>query len=402
LPPPDAGPRGHAAEPPQLLVDTPEALAALALRLAGQTPLGLDTEFVRERSYRPRLELLQVAAPDGTLALVDYGTLGCRAGDPLAARLADAGVLKVFHAGDQDLELLRPLTGRVLGPVWDTQLAAGLFPYVGGVGYAAMVEQLLGVALAKGETLTDWSRRPLSVRQQRYALDDVRHLLPLYRLQRERLGALGRLAWVAEECERLCRRVEQDQADLESATDLHRQVRGWRGFAPPGLAVLRELAEWREQAARAADRPRGSVMKDDLLREIVRRVPTHPERLGALRGLGPATLARHGTDIVAAVRRGLATPPASWPVAAPAEGRLDGPGQELFNLLQSALKALAGESGVAAPLLATTADLQRLLHGHLNGVPVSAADCPLLGGWRQELAGGLVRDVLAGRPAGGD
>lgn len=379
------------------LVESRDALAALCERLRGQSPLALDTEFIRERSYRPRLELVQVAAPDGTLALIDYGALGRLDGDPFAALLVAPAVLKVFHAADQDLELLRPLTGRVPGPVWDTQLAAGLFPYDGRIGYAAMVEALLGVRLEKGETLTDWSRRPLTAQQQRYAADDVRYLLALYARERETLAALGRVAWAEEECERLRAGIEHDLAELDAARHLHRQVRGWRDLDARGLAVLHELAAWREHAARTEDRPRGTILKDELLCEIARRAPSHPGQLRGLRGLSPGFLERHGAGIVAAVRRGLDTPPGGRPAPAPVEGRPEGPGQALLALLQSVLQTLAAEQGVSAPLLATTAELQRLVHAHLGGTSLAAAECPLLGGWRQALAGEFVQEVLAGR-----
>jgi len=387
------------AQPAYHFINGRQGLEDLCGRLQGQPVLAMDTEFIRERSYTPKLELVQVAAADGTVAIIDYGTLGRVDGDPFAALAANPAVLKVFHAAEQDLEMLRQLAGSVIGPIWDTQLVTGLFPYDGRLGYAAVVETLLGVKMVKSETLTDWSRRPLAREQLNYAAEDVRSLLALYEVERERLTALGRLEWAREECERVRQSVETGLQQLEDDRLHYRRVRGWRDLDGRTLAILRELAAWREKTACEHDRPRGSIMRDELLCEIARRAPVLPGQLAALRGTRARDLERFGAEIVQAVKRGQAVPAAARPAAAPDEGRPEGAAQALLSLLQSVVQTTAAEKGVAAPLIATTADLSRLVAAQVNGQALRAEDCALLTGWRRELVGREIADVLAGRRA---
>ncbi len=394
--PPDRLPRMSAHREYVYVADM-QGLTDLCAGLKGQSPLALDTEFIRERSYAPRLELVQVAAPDGSVAILDYGTIGRIDGDPFAKLICDPAVLKVLHAADQDLEMLYLLTGRVVGPIWDTQLTTGLFPYAGRLGYAALVEALLGVTVEKCETLTDWSRRPLTREQLHYAAADVRFLLQLYAVESQRLADLGRLTWAQEECERVRFSVETDMREAEDERLLFRRVRGWRGLGPETLAVLRELTVWRERTAREADRPRGSIMKDDILCAVARRAPTHMGQVTALRGIHPRDAERWGGALAEAVKRGRSVPPDERPVPAPDEARPEGAARVLFASLQAVVQKAAAEKGVAPALLATTADLSRLVSAHVRGEALDAAACPLSTGWRRELVGAEIQDVLTGR-----
>jgi ribonuclease D len=181
-------------------IDRAEDLAAFVAELDGERILAIDSEFIREKSYVPKLEIVQIATRDGRIAIVDYGTIGGSPNDPLGRLLASSDVLKVFHAAEQDLEMLHLATGVLAGPIWDTQLVTGLFGYVGRTGYTAIVQALLGERPTTGEALTDWSRRPLRAEQLRYAAEDVRYLIPLYDEERRALEALGRVAWAEEEC----------------------------------------------------------------------------------------------------------------------------------------------------------------------------------------------------------
>lgn len=379
------------------LVDTPEALAILCAELRGEIVLGLDTEFIRERTRVPRLELVQIAAAGREVALVDYGTLSADPGfdaGPLAAVLLDPRVLKVFHASEQDLEMLALFTGEIPGPIWDTQRVAGLNGYSGRLGYTSVVEHFLGRRPKSGEALTDWSRRPLAPEQLHYAAEDVRHLIPLYERQRARLEQLGRLDWARQENEMLCAKARARAARRDDEPSLYQRVKGWQKLSRRALAILREIAVWREGVAKSRNRPPGTVVRDDLLLEIARRAPDDPESLGRLRGLDPGTLGRHGTAIVAAIAAGKRSPREEWPESPPPVLELDEAESALASLLLAALQAVAREHEVAPSLLTTTAEVQRLAQAHGRGEAESGLS--LLEGWRGELAGETVRSILRG------
>lgn len=382
-----------ASAPARLIADR-QALAALCDELRGETVLGLDTEFIREKSYVPKLELVQVSTGGGLVAAIDYGTLGRFEDDPFVAILKDPGVLKVFHAADQDLEMFQLLSDEVIGPVWDTQLVAGLFGYTGRTGYAAVVENMLGKKPTKGETLTDWSQRPLTPEQLNYALEDVRYLLPLYEHERETLDRLGRLSWAEEECERLRKQVAFNLACRAEDETLYQRVRGGAGLDRRQLAILRELAIWREEEAYRRNRPRGAVMKDELLVEIAKRGPNQPHQLKALRSLHPRDLDRYGEDLLAAVKDGKAVPADQCPVPQAPGPMLNEAEMALVSLLQAVLQSVALEKQVAPTLVATVGELQRLVEAYMRG---KAEDSPVLSSWRGELVGKDLLGILEGQ-----
>ena len=292
-------------------VDAAATLRAVCERLAKTERFALDTEFVGERTYLPVLELIQVATPDET-ALID-----CRAVpslEPFFKVLADAKIEKVLHAGQQDLELFYSLTGRAPSPIIDTQVAAALAGYGAQVGYAQLVERLLDVAVEKSETLTDWSRRPLTKAQLAYAVDDVRHLLGVYEKLRAKLTGLERWDWLGEECRRLERSVRSLPVEPEEAW---LRVRGRGTLRAKGLVVLRALADWREQFARERNKPRASIARDEALVEIARKAPTTVEGLRGLRAVRSRELERHAGDVVQRIARALETPREEWPQPPP-------------------------------------------------------------------------------------
>ena len=382
----------RAADP--TFIDDVRALAELADHLAGFDILAVDTEFIREQSYVPSLELVQVAAPDGTVAAIDYGVIGRFDGDPFAELLVDPSVLKIMHAADQDLEMFHLLTGVVPGPIWDTQLVTGLFGYTGRLGYQAVAENLLGQKPTKGETLTDWSQRPLTPEQLHYALEDVRFLIPLYDAEMKELEVLGRVDWAAEECERTRLNVERMIATRADHQTLFLRVKGWSGLDRRGLAILRELAIWREQEASRRNRPRGSVMKDEILVELARRGPSQPNQLRALRGIQPRDIDRNADGILDAVKRGKAVPSEKCPVAEERGPQLDDAEAALASLLNAVLQVVAAEKMVSSTLVATVGDLQRLVEAYRRG---KARDLPVLSGWRGELVGHTLGGILEGR-----
>ena len=276
----------------QPIISTSAALAELATRLRAQPRVGLDTEFLRERTYRAQLCLVQLSWADGSacvdpLALEDLGPL---------AQLLTAPAVKVMHASRQDLEVLLPVAG-LTRPVFDTQIAAGLTGLPAQIGYAELVRRLLGHELAKSHTRTDWSRRPLSAEQLAYALDDVNYLLPLAdRLQQE-LARLGRLAWLEEELQELAD-AGALSVDPEKAWQ---RLKGLRDLDPGRLRLARALAAWRERNAIEHDRPRGWILEESVLREIVLQVPRTLEALEAITEMPPGLVKRRGGELLACV-----------------------------------------------------------------------------------------------------
>ncbi|MGH7805555.1 MAG: ribonuclease D, partial [Candidatus Binatia bacterium] len=308
-------------------VDRPEDLAALAAELEREPIVAIDSEFIREKTYVPKLEIVQIATRDGRIAIVDYGTLGGSPNDPLGRVLAAPGILKVFHAAEQDLEMLHLATSVLPAPIWDTQLVTGLFGYVGRSGYTSVVQALLGERATTGEALTDWSRRPLHAEQLRYAAEDVRYLIPLYDAEQRELEALGRVAWAEEECRAYRARVEALVGRRSEATQAYQRIRGWGRLDRRGLAILRELAVWRESEAARRNRPSGTVVRDDLLVEVARRKPERVEDLATLRGFHPRDLDRMGPGLVRAVEVGRSAPKETWPELPPPSVELEALGR---------------------------------------------------------------------------
>lgn len=369
-------------------VDSDAALKRVCAHLTAAPRFALDTEFVGERTYVPALELIQVATADA-VALID-----CRAVESLApffAVLRDARVEKVFHAGQQDLDLFHSLTGVAPAPIFDTQVAAALAGHGAQVGYAQLVERLLGVTVDKSETLTDWSRRPLTKAQLAYAVDDVRYLLPACDALAAQLAELGRWEWAVEECRRLERTVRS--IPMEPA-DAWLRVRGRGSLRARGLVVLKALAEWREEIARTRNKPRASIVRDEALVEIARKAPTTVDALRGLRAVHSRDLDRHAGDVVQRIAAALDTPKESWPQPPPPPAAT--PSTGVVELLQAVLRLRAEETGIAPSLLATNADLQLLVQRHAAG---AAAELPIMQGWRHGIAGGALMALLEGRAA---
>ena len=352
----------------QTIVTTPAELSELAAQLESLAGLGLDTEFLRERTYRAELCLLQLSSPgDATcvdpLALPDL--------TPLAGTLTATATIKVMHASRQDLEVLYPAVGLVR-PVFDTQIAAALTGLPAQVGYADLVRRLLGRDLAKSHTRTDWSRRPLSPEQLEYALDDVRYLLPLKSSLEEQLDKLKRLEWLAEELAELgdvgAIVTEPEQAWL--------RVKGLRALDPARTRLARELGAWRERRAVERNRPRGWILDDAALREIVLRVPRTHEALASIPDLAPNLVKHCGDELIGCVRAADVPDPAP-PVEA--RQRPDPAKTALLRTLGSLNQSIAGELGLSPEVLATRRDLEQLADGRRDGA--------VLRGWRRSIVG---------------
>ncbi len=367
-------------------LNTPEALADFCKTLRGARVIALDTEFVGENSYFPRLEILQVAA-EKTAAIIDYPAI--RELGFLFEVLYDPAVEKVFHAGTQDLEILYHLSGRPLPNVFDTQIASAYVGYGDCISYASLVERATGRRLKKLHTVTDWSRRPLSPSQLAYAAEDVTWLLQVHTHLVERLRKLGRLDWVREECRPLegipAKARVDDRERFRRVKDRHR-------LAPRELAILRELAAWREEASRSRNIPRLRVVADEILVEIARLAPSRVSDLRNIRRLYPRSVERYGEAIIQAVRRGLEVPDPDLPAHEKGRSLRIRPG--VPELLNAVLRARAGERHVAPTLIATMRDLEILAHDPRRE---EARALSLLNGWRREMVGNELVDILEGR-----
>jgi ribonuclease D len=352
----------------QPIISTSAALEELAMHLGAQPRVGLDTEFLRERTYRAQLCLVQLSSATGATC-VDPLTL--RELAPLARMLTSPAVLKVMHASRQDLEVLLPLAG-LTHPVFDTQIAASLTGLPAQIGYAELVRRLLGRELPKSHTRTDWSRRPLSAEQLTYALDDVNYLLPLAERLQEELTRLGRIGWLHEELAELA-----DPDALSTDPEMAWVRLKWLRDLDPGRARLaRALAAWRERTAIEHDRPRGWILDEAVLREIVLRVPRSLEALGAIPQTPPGLVKRRGVELLACVAAADVPEP---PPPLPGRARPDPAKVILLKKLSGIAQAAASELGLAPEVLATRRDLEQLAAG--------ARDGAVLHGWRRAVLG---------------
>ena len=354
-------------------ITTTADLTAFCQKLAGAPFIAVDTEFMRETTYWPKLCLIQVASPDDA-ANIDPLAEGLDLA-PLLALMADQSIQKVFHAGRQDVEIFNNL-GVIPRPLFDSQIAAMAAGFGEQVAYDALVRQMLKITLDKSSRFTDWARRPLSQAQLEYAVADVTHLATLYPMLRDRLEKEGRLAWVTEEMGALSDPANYD-IDPENAW---RRLKP-RKFTAKYLAVLRGVAAWRERTAQSRDQPRGRILKDDAIDEIATQLPADADALGRLRSL-PKGFAgsRFGTEIVEAVRGALGQADTYAPVIERNTTAPNPASGAIVELLKVLLKARAEDAGVASKLIATVSDLEKIASD-------DAADTSALRGWRREAFG---------------
>ncbi len=383
------------------------SLRALALDARAAGKLALDTEFMGEGRYRTLLCLIQLAVPraDGVAGQVELidPLVGDLDGAPLAAVLADPAVQVVVHAGRQDIALLRRRFGAEVRNVFDTQVAAAFLGMGAQCSYDTLLREVLGMRLAKGASFTRWDARPLTGEQTAYAREDAEHLLQLASELERRLEQLGRLDWAREECEPLER--SSDERDAESVFARLPRVAGLSSSSRP---VARELVRWREQTAARQDRPVQSVLSDVVLVELAKRRPSSRQELERIRGIGAAARNRRAQELLELVRRARELPqdpPPEKPRTPPPRPE-DGP---LVALAEALLRARANEAGLAYELLATRAELQAIVASSRtaagDGDPPAQApartgdrgEVRVLGGWRRELVGEELLELLDGR-----
>ena len=355
------------------LITTTSELAEACQRFARHPFVTVDTEFLRETTFWPILCVVQVASDDEALAIdalapdIDL--------KPLFGLMADPNVVKVFHAARQDVEIFWKLAGQVPAPMFDTQVAAMVCGYGDQVSYSELVQSVCKVTLDKSSRFTDWARRPLAPAQIEYAIGDVTHLRDVYRALLAQLDKSGRRAWLDDEMKVL----------TSVATYEQHPERAWERFKmrarkPRDLAVLMDLAAWRESEAQTRDVPRARVLKDDVLIEIALAAPRTREALGNLRAF-PRGMERSkaGDEIVAAVERGLARDPRTLPKLV--RERRNGSGSAAtVELLKVLLRQVSDESGVASKMIATVDDLEAIAAD-------DRAEVSALQGWRRKLFG---------------
>jgi ribonuclease D len=374
--------------PLQYITDR-KGLDSLCRTLHQSPRLALDTEFVGEESFVPRLELIQVAT-EQTAAIIDFPAVQADGSlDAFWEIVCRSDVEKIVHAGRQDLDLFAAHAGQIPKPFFDTQIAAAMVGYGAQVAYANLVHRLHGTKLEKAHTFTNWSARPLSRDQLTYALGDVQYLLSIHEHLHGRLTELGRLEWANEEFARLENVVGEKSREPQ---ERYQRIRGWDSLKPKAAVVLRELAAWRETEARRRNVPRGRILRDEVILQLARHPPKTVEELRSLRGVHPSEAERNGDQMIATIQSALALHPSAWP-AVPRDRKPEPESTGLVELLQAVLKARAAAEGIAPSLLATTADVQALIESKRQRVP---ADLPLLRGWRRQLVGELVLQVLQG------
>lgn len=367
------------------MITTTDALTAACERLASHRFVTVDTEFLRETTFWPKLCVVQIASPDEAV-VVDAVAEGIDLA-PFFALMANEKVLKVFHAGRQDIEIVWHLASIIPHPVFDTQVAAMVLGHGDSISYDQLVQRITGQVLDKSLRFTDWSRRPLSAAQVAYAEADVTHLRDVFLKLDADLQKRGRADWVGEEMAVL------------TSPDTYRQEpeRAWerlrsRARKPKDLAVLMEIAAWREREAQARDIPRSRILKDDVIAEIISQHPNSVERLGQLRSIPKGfERSRAGEQIVEAVKAGLARDPKTLP-RIERDKPLSNGASATVELLKVLLRMTSEQHGVAAKVIATTDDLEQIASDE-------TPDVQALHGWRRELFGERALALKSGRLA---
>jgi len=365
------------------LLTTTDELAAVCDRFSQHPFVTVDTEFLRETTFWPKVCVIQIASPQEAIAIdalaedIDL--------TPFFGLMANPAVVKVFHAARQDLEIIWRLARLIPAPLFDTQVAAMVCGFGEQASYLELVKAITRANLDKSSRFTDWSRRPLSPAQIDYAIADVTHLRDIYTTLRARLERSNRLDWLVDEMETLTSPATYEQHPENAWERLRHRAR-----KPRDLAVLMELAAWREFEAQSRDVPRSRVLKDDVLIEIAQSAPRSPEALANLRSFPKGMeRSRAGVDIVAAVERGLAREPSSLPRI---ERERRGSNGATVELLKVLLRQVTEQTGVAAKMIATVEDLEAIAND-------DRADVPALKGWRRAIFGERALELKRGRLA---
>jgi ribonuclease D len=368
-------------------IEETDALASICKEARTDGLYGLDTEFVRDRTYFPHLALIQIAT-NNRIALID--PLADLSLEPLFELLHAEDACPILHAAAQDLEILWLLSGKLPTQLFDTQLAAAFVGLGQQTSYGALVKSVTGLALDKGEQFTDWMRRPLEQSQLAYAADDVRYLRALHDHLRSELESRGRLDVVLEE---QALQLDPNRFELDEAA-LLKKVKGARGLPPREQGVARSLAVWRERQAQDRDIPRKWVISDDTLVAIARQKPQQERDLRRIRGLHPNEARRSSSAIIDAVEAGLQSPIEQS--SKQKKTRLPPEAEIAVDFLKPLLKTLCRQEGIAPATVGTSALVEELARGHFEGT-LDSEPPALLRGWRGLLVGAPLRQFLNGQ-----
>ncbi|MCA9483923.1 MAG: ribonuclease D [Nitrospina sp.] len=370
-----------------MYITTPEQLESFCNDLGQPEMLAVDTEFVREKTYFHRLGLIQVGAP-GHFGAID--PIAIKDLSPILDKVKDPSILKVFHAGKQDLEILYNLTGEAVRPVFDTQVAASLLGWGGQISFAKIVKRVTGKTIHKTETYSDWCRRPLSQSQIDYAVDDVRFLVPVYQHLVKALEKMGRLDWLDEEFEPLM------DPNVFMPADPRRQfmrIKNFRTLKPRNLAVLCELAAWREDEARRRDCLAKFIVRDEPLLEMARKTPKDAKGLELIRGVNGKEIKNSSKKILKAIQRGLEMPEDEIPEIPESNSYTTRRGVE--ELLAAYVQVRSEDLKIEPHILADRKQIHDFVKRH--ELKESLEGHPMLTGWRHGLIGAELHELLIGR-----
>lgn len=363
-----------------MIISTESDLAAFCERAAAYPAVAVDTEFLRERTFHPRLCLVQVATPDECVAIDPLSITDLA---PLAALLTDHGTMKVFHACSQDMEVLLHAIGVLPEPIFDTQVAAAFLGERLQIAYHGLVHAFCGINLPKSESLTDWSRRPLTQQQVEYALDDVRYLIRAYQVMVDRLTAEGRLSWVMDEIKPLTDRSHY----VVDRREAYKRVKRINSLTRKQMAIARELAAWREGRAEKLDIPRKWIMSDEVLIALVKRGPADPADFRSVRGTEQLSEG-DVTAALMAIDRGRRCPPERYPKVSHVRKSSSSELESVCDLMYALIRLVSERSGVATAMIASRDDLSEYIE--------HPEQSRLRDGWRFELVGTRLDDLLSG------
>lgn len=362
-------------------INRPEQLPALCEQILQEPWIALDTEFLREKTYYPKFCLLQIAAP-GWVACVD--PLAIADLTPLLDAIYNPNITKVLHSCRQDLEIFFQITGKIPGPIFDTQIAAPLLGFQENPGYAMLVSSFLNINLSKAHTRADWTERPLSQDQIQYAADDVIYLCKIYTIMCEQLEKLGRLNWLESDFA-LLNNPELYQLSPENAW---LKIRGKNKLTGRQLSILQALSEWRERTAQTENKPRNWLFPDDMLLELGKLQPVTTSDLAKIRNINERSVNRYGKVICELIDAARQRPPKPL-------REKDGSGKKtqqheaILDVLSAIVRIRAEENSLNPVILATRKDLEQLLFAE--------EDCLLLQGWRFNMAGKELQGLLRGQ-----
>lgn len=362
-----------------LYIDTDAALVAFCQSLAEADVLAVDTEFIREKTYYSKLCLIQIAT-DTQVACIDPLTI--KDIDPLLDILYDPNKLKLMHAARQDMEIFYFMRHQLPCPLFDTQIAATILGHGDQIGYSALIEAFSGTRLEKAHARTDWQQRPLQTAQLHYAADDVRYLIQVYPIIRDKLIELNRLDWLEEDFNTLCQPALYDVED----NTLWQRVSGHQRMHGNKLAIVQQLAIWREQQAIKHNRPRKWIMSDDLLIALAKQCPASPAELNNIRGIPPRLIEQHQATLLDILAHAVKLPREAWPSLK--IQRATDEQDAVCDAAMALLRLRATENNISATALSTRKEVERIVMGE--------RDTPLLHGWRAELAGNAIMALLTG------